>query len=329
MNRSENFRGVVLSFVCVLAVLGLLLPSVARGATTVRMLDSVEVGEEQILLGDIARIKGDDRNLVERLEGIVVGKAPLPRSCRTIDEDYVKIRLKQHGIEDDAVRLAGSREVKVTRGVVEIDEEGVRDIVSRFISVTDPWKNARFRIVEIAVDRGVVLPKGRITHTIVKPDRTSIAGKIPLSVVFEVDGRVAKKVWVTADVEVYADVAVTIRPLPRYQVITEDDVAVEQRNLASAASNSLTRLDEVCGKRTKRSLNAGVILRDDLLESLPLVKRGDRVFIVAESKGLRITTRGEAREKGGMGDTVRVINLDSRKGILARVIDENTVRVDF
>jgi flagella basal body P-ring formation protein FlgA len=60
-----------------------------------------------------------------------------------------------------------------------------------------------------------------------------------------------------------------------------------------------------------------------------LVKRGDLVVIIAESKGLKITTRGQVKKKGRLGEQIPVVNLDSNKVLYARVIDANTVKVDF
>ena len=53
------------------------------------------------------------------------------------------------------------------------------------------------------------------------------------------------------------------------------------------------------------------------------------VMIVAESGGLKVTALGEVKSSGYVGQRVKVVNLDSKKKIYARVVDENTVRVDF
>jgi len=60
-----------------------------------------------------------------------------------------------------------------------------------------------------------------------------------------------------------------------------------------------------------------------------LVKRGDIVFIIAESSGIKVTALGQVKEKGRKGQIVRVENIDSNKGIYARVLDSNSVKVDF
>jgi len=52
-------------------------------------------------------------------------------------------------------------------------------------------------------------------------------------------------------------------------------------------------------------------------------------MIIVESDGLKITTLGKVKEKGRKGDMVRVENIDSNKGIYARVLDSSSVKVDF
>ena len=65
------------------------------------------------------------------------------------------------------------------------------------------------------------------------------------------------------------------------------------------------------------------------MEFPPLVKRGDVVMIVAETNGLKITALGQVKKKGARGDRIPVVNFESQKVLYARVMDANTVKVDF
>ncbi len=154
-------------------------------------------------------------------------------------------------------------------------------------------------------------------------------GTTLLSVDFSVNGRFIKKVWVSVNIAVFTEVVVTKRPLGRYRLITEDDIHLVSMNLAELSSSVITRLEEVLGKRTRRAIDADAVLRPDLVELPPLVKKGDIVLIIVESEGLKITTLGKVKEKGRKGDMVRVENIDSNKGIYARVLDSSSVKVDF
>ena len=70
-------------------------------------------------------------------------------------------------------------------------------------------------------------------------------------------------------------------------------------------------------------------MRSDHIELPPLVKSGDIVKIVIESDGFKITTLGKAKQKGRRGEMIKVINVDSRKAIYARVLDSTCVKVDY
>ena len=154
-------------------------------------------------------------------------------------------------------------------------------------------------------------------------------GTCSIAVDFSVNGHFEKKVWTTATVEVWGPVVVTRKPLGRYKPITEDDIMLQTLDLTHLSSNVVTDPAAVLGKRTKRAIGAQTPLRADSIELPPLVKRGDLVVIIAQSNGLKITTRGLVKQKGRLGDRIPVINVDSKKVLYGRVIDSNTVQVDF
>jgi flagella basal body P-ring formation protein FlgA len=89
------------------------------------------------------------------------------------------------------------------------------------------------------------------------------------------------------------------------------------------------RLDEAVGKQLVRPISAGAVVRAGLLTQVPVVSRGAQVVLVAAQGGLRITTPGIAKEDGGAGEIVRVVNAMSGKVVNGRVIDAETVEVTF
>jgi flagella basal body P-ring formation protein FlgA len=124
-------------------------------------------------------------------------------------------------------------------------------------------------------------------------------------------------------------VVVTRKPLGRHKPITEDDIELQTMDLSDLPGGVITDPGAVLGKRTRRAVGAQIPLRADLVELPPLVKRGDLVVIVAESNGLKITTLGQVKKRGRLGERIPVVNMDSKKILYARVIDSNTVKVDF
>jgi len=301
----------------------------AEDIISIRVLKKAEIEDDKILLGKIAVIKGENFEFVQKLQAIVVGRAPLPGKSRQIDEHYIKNRLKQNGIDLSRIILKVPEKNEISGSFIEISRERIEKIALDFIYKKIPYERNRARVKKIRVNRSVVLPKGRVTYKVVLPRHMDFFGLIPLSVVFNVNGLFQKKVSVTVDIEVLTEVVVTKRPIGRYKMITEDDISLQQRDMSNLSFNIITNYEDVLGKRAKRAIDAKTVLRADLIESPPLVRRGDIVSIIAESNALRITALGEVKEKGRMGERIRVVNLDSKKGIYARVLNSNTVMVNF
>ena len=297
--------------------------------TTVRVRDKVEIDDIEVRLGQIAVIEGGDIQLIEQLKGIVIGKAPLPGKSRNFDPHLLKMRLRQHRINLSAISLEIPQRVEIMRSYVEVDKQKIRKIVSDFIIRNSPQEDKRVRIKEIVVPQSVFLSKGPITYKVRAPRSRELMGRCSIAVEFSVNGHSQKTVWASAMVEVLGPVVVTRRPLGRYKPITEDDIVLQTMDLAAMPSNVISDLEAVIGKRTKRAIGAQIPLRADVIELPPLVKRGDLVVIIAESKGLRITARGQVKKKGRRGERIPVVNVDSKKVLYARVIDANTVKVDF
>ena len=320
-------------YIIALVVLVMLSASVsdtwATDLTRVQIAAEAQVDNDNILLGSIAKIEGPDAQEVLKLSGVVVGRAPLPGSSRTIDGGSIKTRLKQNGFDLANLVLDLPASITITRGFIEVSRKKIEGLVADHIAKNLVSENPNARIKGIQVSESMRLPVGRITYAVSAPRNRRLVGQVPLAVNFEVNGKAYKRVWATATIEVLAEVVVTKKPMGRHKPITEDDIEVLPMDLAKVPDNVITDPEAVLGKRTRRAIGSQTVLRANLVEMPPLVKRGDVVVIVAETKGLKITALGQVKKKGAMGDRIPVVNFESQKVLYARVMDANTVKVDF
>jgi flagella basal body P-ring formation protein FlgA len=301
----------------------------AADLTRISILPNVQIDGDDILLGKIAGIEGHDPLLTQKLSSIVVGRVPLPGESRTLAIKTFKSRLKQNGINLSQLALHIPAKVVVTRNYIEISREKIKTLVSNYILKNIIKDNADGSIKDIEVADSLQLPKGRITFKVISPRNRDLLGKIPFSVHFDVNGKFYKRVWATATVEMLAKVVITKKPVGRHKPITEDDIELLKMDLAKLPSGVITDPEAVLGKRTKRAIGAKTVLRTDLVELPPLVKRGDVVVIIAESSGLKITALGEVKKKGRLGESIPVMNYDSKKILYGQVLDSSTVKVEF
>ena len=318
---------------CMLAVILILWTAAELSATpptTIRVRDQVEIDGDEVLLGQIAEIEGSDLRLIRQLKDILIGKAPLPGKSRQYQKSLLNMRLKQYDIDLSTVILEAPELIEVSRSCIKIQKQKIEEIVSGFLlqNISQENNNIR-RIKEIRVPEEVVLAKGNIAYKVTAADNQPLKGKCSIAVEFNVNGFDQKKIWATVVIEVLGPVVVTRKPLGRYKPIDESDIELKTMDLADLPEGVITDPEAVLGQRTTRAIGAQVPLRADSVELPPLVKRGDLVQIIAESRGLKITTRGQVKKKGRLGEQIPVINLDSKKVLYARVIDANTVKVDF
>jgi flagella basal body P-ring formation protein FlgA len=306
-----------------------LIPAVQAAEIAIFLRPEAEVRGPDIRLGEVAEIACAETGLQRRLEGLVIGKAPLPGRSRNISADYVRLRLRQLDIEAERMVLGGAERLEVTLPAVTVSEEQIRQIVTGFLKTSGIWGDAEVSVAKLTISADRTLPEGRVTYRVLPPRHMRSLATVPLSIVFDVDGRFQKTIRATARIEALAPVVAAARPIGRLKPITSDDLKMEKMDLAELPAGVMTEVDDIIGKRARRNIDAGDILRPDLIEMPPLVKRGDMVVIVAESEGFKVTATGEAKSDGLRGEQVKVVNLDSNKRFSARVVDKKTVRVDF
>lgn len=297
--------------------------------TLVRVAGSPLVDGERLYLGKIATIEGNDPAIIDKLAGLDLGRAPLPGKTREFEENIFRRYLRQNGFDPDELVLEIPAKVIVKRSLTVITQEEIKKLISDYISENLLRDRPDASIKDIYVAEDLNLPGGRITFTVNPPSSGEIMGKIPFAIDFEVNGEFRKTIRAIAEIDVFTDVVVTPKPLGRYQPITEDDIELQRLNLADLPSDVITDPEEVLGKRTRRAIGSQTVLRANLVELPPLVKRGDVVVIIAETAGFKITARGQVKKKGRLGERIPVINFDSNKLLYGRVLDANTVKVEF
>jgi flagella basal body P-ring formation protein FlgA len=89
----------------------------------------------------------------------------------------------------------------------------------------------------------------------------------------------------------------------------------------------LAAIEETAGKVPRRSIAAGTPLRTEWLEPARVVTRGDAVQVEIINGGAHLVLDGVAATSGAVGDTVLVLNPDSRRQFRARVIAAGKVLV--
>lgn len=186
--------------------------------------------------------------------------------------------------------------------------------------------------VEVSVDytgKDISLPEGELSMEYQLAGKKRPIGRVPLSLILRVDGEMNRKVWLNASVNVFFDVVQTTHPVPRNRVLKPGDVEIVRVMSSRPLRNIIYDPNEVIGQKTLRDIDHGQNISPYMVKRVPLVKRGDRVLIVAEGGRIRITAPGVIKEPGFKDTIVQVENQQTKKIIYGTVVDAKTIKVEF
>ena len=102
---------------------------------------------------------------------------------------------------------------------------------------------------------------------------------------------------------------IVVRPVSRGDLLTREDLGLQ--TLSRSGSGGFTDIDELVGRRAKKSLRTGLVVHDRHLQPDWMVHAKQSVSVVNNTGGIQVTTAGIALENGRLGDLVKVRNLSS------------------
>ena len=102
---------------------------------------------------------------------------------------------------------------------------------------------------------------------------------------------------------------IIVRPVSRGDFLASEDLGLQ--TLSRSGGSGFTNIEELVGRRAKKSLRAGLVLHDRHLQPDWMVQAKQTVSVVNNTGGIQVTTAGIALENGRLGDLVKVKNLSS------------------
>ena len=121
--------------------------------------------------------------------------------------------------------------------------------------------------------------------------------------------------------------AVTVdRPIERGAVLKASDLIVQRR--AKSEGSAITDIRAAAGLAARHELRPGQPLRDADLMKPAIVQRNDTVTIVYEAPGFTLTLRGQAQDAGALGDTISVLNVESKRVVRGVISGPGRVTVN-
>jgi flagella basal body P-ring formation protein FlgA len=129
------------------------------------------------------------------------------------------------------------------------------------------------------------------------------------------------------DGEVWTEIQVPVptRRIAAGEVIGEADLTLMPMRGDQVSGRTLTSAQAMVGMEAKRLLSPGRPVQASAIIQPVIIQRNKPVTVEFRQGPLLVTARGRALEDAGMGDLVRVQNLDSSRTLTATVTGPGTV----
>jgi flagella basal body P-ring formation protein FlgA len=309
----------VLRAVLALAVMVLLIGS-AMAADRLQLRGDVVAHSDVLTLGDL--VDGAPAGIA----GTPLFRAPALGASGTIQARRVIDAARDRGL--GSVEAGGRLQVVVTRAARRIGVNGIEAAVKRAL---ESQHGLEARMLGIAFDGTPTL--------VVAPDVTGQVAVEDLTYDRR-SRRVSALVWlgpspterkaamrVSGAVVEQVEVALLTRALNRGETAQAADFTIERRAKESVPSDAQAEVQGLAGRVARRALAAGALVRVGDLARPEIVTRGDIITVVYEVPGMTLSLRGRASESGAQGDTINVVNPQSKKTLQGQIVAPGRVSV--
>ncbi|WP_119301938.1 flagellar basal body P-ring formation chaperone FlgA [Dongia deserti] len=126
-----------------------------------------------------------------------------------------------------------------------------------------------------------------------------------------------------------AQIPVPKRLISAGETIVAEDLEWQAVHLTRLSGNSLTDAEQLIGRMAKRPLKAGQILRQSDVAVSPVIRKNDLIRLVVKTGQMTLSVQGKAMQDAALGQSIRVINVNSNRQLSGTVIDAGTVAIGF
>lgn len=292
----------------------------------IKIKSAVVVSGPRVTLGDIAEFYGDlpDQTKAD-LSSVELWNAPA-QSRKPVRVNRKKLRVILKHYLGELVRncIIPSTMTMQSGGKVMSQEELKRAVV-KVLTPQAEVMDGDYKFREFKLPAHLFFKDsmdGLRVHIprALKPGNNSFKMKV-----VSVDGRVLRQLAGSVFVDLWKPVPCPVRPINRKELVTPDLITWKSKNLAHLGNRVW---DGKGGPwRVKIPIGTGQPILRSSIEPAPVIARGDKVTLLFRSKHLKLTVPVESLEDGGVGQTVTVRNLQSKRKVVATVVNAQTVQV--
>lgn len=313
-------------------------------AGSIRLWPTALVVSDAIRLDDVCELSGFTAETSEKLSRLIVAGAPVAGGSRVVSIDLVRSVVQASGTNLARVTIGGAMACEVSRPSQIAPSQAAPRATGR------TWRSSNTRRNDDYADTQKSEPAGTLRQAVidfcnaqvsrfggtadVTFDRTSdrllqlaepqygfkvrsrepvVLGLVPLEVDVVAGKRFVQTVAMVVQVTMNRSVLVARRTINQGASIASTDLELVDLSFSRADAIGLVDAAQAIGQRARRVIPVGTAIQADMLEPVPVVRRGQLVTLTSVSGSIQVVTTGKAGADGLVGDVIKVRSVEDRR----------------
>ena len=183
----------------------------------------------------------------------------------------------------------------------------IKKSATDFLYRTLPWEKEQLEIDIYYQGGKIEIPSGEKSLVYKGHGGSRNVGRIPITLEIQVDGIFQKRIGINSRVMVSQEVVKTSRQIKRGEIFTTDNIHLETIKTERILGNTIKNIEDALGYEAVSYLPNGRSLLQRSMKKPALGSKGEKIMILAEKNGMKITTPGILKEDGYENAMVQVL----------------------
>jgi len=268
--------------------------------------------------GDVVKI-GDLVDNAGIVAKVPIFRAPDLGSTGTVQADAIVQAVSRHALI--GLDTAGITDVTVTRPARTIPAKEIEEAVAQALS--DQYQLGDAKDVSVSFD-GIlsaiyVEPSALGDPRVARIAYDARSSRFDATLDLPTGSSTRGSLRLTGRARATMAVVTIAHAMDRGAVLKSADVVIERRPRAELGRDVVTDVDRAIGLAARNSMQTGQVVRAADLAKPDVVQRNDVVTLTYAMPGILLTIRGKALDAGAEGDTISVLNEQSKRTLQALV----------
>jgi len=301
--------------------------------------DRTQISTDRIIVAQVATCSGAGP-LCKIIKSLDIGEAPDPGQGKSVKQGEILRMIADEGYDqlvlNKEISVQGSETIVEAVGFL-VNNEDVKNDVEQQISAALPAIGNKRWSVSLSINSGKVqLASPTWTALVLGVEkfaneltlsRTPFVRRIQIRLKSENGRKSQRDLWGNVRFTPEYKSLTYSKMLEKGSIVQEDSVSETWVSFAQYMESNPTIKTEVFGLRTKMQARPGSLVRWNMLETVPLVNRGQEVKINILNGQVHLQAKGRAMSGGVSGSEIDVEIEGTKKRMLSRIVSAGEVEV--